>query len=225
MVKGVKDAVKSGIDIYATSGTIKGFKFDHHRFNAVKKGGIYKLGPFDVIAFDTHHDVNEPCGFLIKHPEMGTTLFLTDTIYCNYQFTGLNNILIEANYSQDIIDEKLSGNRFLRNRVIQSHMSVETCLETLQANDLRAVNNIVLIHLSDRNSDAKVFKQRIEDETLKTVTIATAGLTIDNYFFNSIQTMVIKLKSFDRPCSSIDINTRLNSILYTFAMVAMFMRN
>ncbi|MNL90041.1 hypothetical protein D3C87_2207830 [compost metagenome] len=60
-------------------------------------------------------------------------------------------------------------------------MSVETCLETLQANDLRAVNNIVLIHLSDRNSDAKVFKQRIEDATLKTVTIATAGLTIDNF--------------------------------------------
>lgn len=179
--KGVKDAVKSGIDIYATAGTIKGIKCIHHRFNAVKKGGIYKLGPFDVIAFDTHHDVNEPCGFLIKHPEMGTTLFLTDTIYCNYQFPGLNNILIEANYSQDIIDEKLAGNRFLRNRVIQSHMSVETCLETLQANDLRAVNNIVLIHLSDRNSDAKVFKQRIEDATLKTVTIATAGLTIDNF--------------------------------------------
>jgi phosphoribosyl 1,2-cyclic phosphodiesterase len=95
--KGVRDAVQSGIDIYATAGTIKGLKCMHHRFNAVKKGGIYKLGPFDVIAFDTHHDVNEPCGFLIKHAEMGTTLFLTDTIYCNYQFPGLNNIMIEAN--------------------------------------------------------------------------------------------------------------------------------
>lgn len=179
--KGVKDAVKSGIDIYATSGTIKGFKFDHHRLNPIAKGKAFNLGPFSVIAFDSHHDVIEPCGFLIKHHEMGTTLFLTDTIYCDYQFPGLNNILIEANYSQDIIDEKLAGNRFLRNRVIQSHMSVETCLETLQANDLSAVNNIVLIHLSDRNSDAKVFKQRIEDATLKTVNIATAGLTIDNF--------------------------------------------
>ena len=179
--KGVKDAVKSGIDIYATAGTIKGFKFDHHRLNPITKGKAFNLGPFSVIAFDSHHDVIEPCGFLIKHHEMGTTLFLTDTIYCDYQFPGLNNILIEANYSQDIIDEKLAGNRFLRNRVIQSHMSVETCLETLQANDLSAVNNIVLIHLSDRNSDAKVFKQRIEDATLKTVSIATAGLTIDNF--------------------------------------------
>lgn len=60
-------------------------------------------------------------------------------------------------------------------------MSVETCLEILQANDLRAVNNIILIHLSDKNSDAKVFKQRIEDTTLKNVTIAIAGLTIENF--------------------------------------------
>ncbi|MBE8712561.1 MBL fold metallo-hydrolase [Sphingobacterium hungaricum] len=179
--KGVKDAVKAGIDVYATAGTIAGFRFIHHRFNPMTKGSIYKLGSFNIIAFDTHHDVNEPCGFLIKHEEMGTTLFLTDTIYCDYSFPGLNNVLIEANYSQDIIAEKLAGNRFLRNRVIQSHMSVETCIETLKANDLRAVNNIVLIHLSDRNSDAKIFKQRIEDATLKTVTVATAGLTIDNF--------------------------------------------
>ncbi len=179
--KGVKDAVKSGIDIYATSGTINGFRFDHHRLNPVQKGKAFKLGSFGVIAFDTHHDVNEPCGFLIKHEEMGTTLFLTDTIYCDYSFPGLNNVLIEANYSQDIIDEKLSSNRFLRNRVIQSHMSVETAIKTLKANDLTKVNNIVLIHLSDRNSDAKVFKKRIEDATLKTVTIATSGLTIDNF--------------------------------------------
>lgn len=179
--KGAKEAVNAGVDIYATAGTIKGIKFDHHRLNALAKMRPFELGPFSIIAFDTHHDVNEPCGFLIKHEEMGTTLFLTDTIYCDFQFPGLNNILIEANYSQDIIDEKLAGNRFLRNRVIQSHMSVETCLETLLANDLTAVNNIVLIHLSDRNSDARLFKQRIEEATLKTVTIAEAGLIIDNF--------------------------------------------
>lgn len=179
--KGVKDAVKAGLDIYASAGTIKGMKIDSHRLNAINKGAKFSLGPFDIIGFDVHHDVNEPLGFLLRHEEMGTTLFLTDTIYCDYTFPGLTNILIEANYSQDIIDEKLSENRFLRNRVIQSHMSVETAIKTLKANDLSKVNNIVLIHLSDRNSDAKAFKKRIEDATLKTVTVATAGLTIDNF--------------------------------------------
>ncbi len=179
--KGVRDAVKFGLNIYATPGTIKGFKFESYRLHSIKKNLKFNVGPFDVIAFDVHHDTFEPCGFLIRHEEMGTTLFLTDTIYCDYKFPGLTNILIEANYSQDIIDEKLRENRFLRNRVIQSHMSVETAIKTLKANDLSKVNNIVLIHLSDRNSDAKVFKQRIEDATLKTVTIATSGLTIKNF--------------------------------------------
>ncbi|MFD1770892.1 MBL fold metallo-hydrolase [Sphingobacterium suaedae] len=179
--KGVKDAVKFGLDIYATSGTIKGFKFESYRLNRVSKNRKFSLGPFDIIAFDTHHDTAEPCGFLIRHKEMGTTLFLTDTIYCGYTFPGLTNVLIEANYSQSIIDQKLAENPFLRNRVLQSHMSVETAIKTLKANDLTKVNNIVLIHLSDRNSDAKVFKQIIEESTLKTVTVATAGLIIENF--------------------------------------------
>ncbi len=139
------------------------------------------MGPFDILGFDVHHDVNEPLGFLIRHPEMGTTLFLTDTIYCDYKFPGLTNVLIEANYSQNIIDDKLRDQSFLRNRVLKSHMSVETAIKTLKANDLTKVNNIVLIHLSDRNSDSRLFKQIIEEHTLKTVTIATKGLIIENF--------------------------------------------
>ncbi len=60
-------------------------------------------------------------------------------------------------------------------------MSVETAIKTLKANDLTKVNNIVLIHLSDRNSDSRLFKQIIEEHTLKTVTIATKGLIIENF--------------------------------------------
>lgn len=179
--KGVKDVVKSGIDVYASAGTIQGFKFQSHRFNHIVKNTKFSIGPFDIIGFDVHHDVLEPLGFLIRHNEMGTTLFLTDTIYCDYKFPGLTNVLIEANYSQDIIDRQLAENQFLRNRVLKSHMSVETAIKTLKANDLTKVNNIVLIHLSDRNSDAKVFQKRIEDATLKTVTIATSGLVLENF--------------------------------------------
>ncbi len=179
--KGVKDVVKFGIDVYASAGTIQGFKIQSHRFNPIIKNKKFSIGPFDIIGFDVHHDVIEPLGFLIRHNEMGTTLFLTDTIYCDYKFPGLTNVLIEANYSQDIIDRQLAENQFLRNRVLKSHMSVETAIKTLKANDLTKVNNIVLIHLSDRNSDAKIFKKRIEDATLKTVTIATSGLVLENF--------------------------------------------
>lgn len=179
--KGAFDAAVFGIDIYATAGTVIGLKFDSHRFRPMMPGTACKIGPFDVMAFRTHHNANEPCGFLIRHPEMGTTLFLTDTTFCSYRFPGLTNILIEANYSEAIIDSTLADKKFLRDRVISDHMSVETCIQTLQANDLTMVNNIVLIHLSDRNSDAKLFKRMIESATGKQTTIATAGLTIEQF--------------------------------------------
>lgn len=179
--KGVFKAAEHGVEIFATAGTLRSFGFYHHRFNAMVKGRSYSIGPFDVMAFATHHNTTEPCGFLIRHHEMGTTLFLTDTTYCDFRFPGLNNILIEANYSEDIIDTTLSDKKFLRDRVISDHMSVETCIQTLQANDLTMVNNIVLIHLSDRNSDAKLFKRMIESATGKQTTIATSGLTIEQF--------------------------------------------
>jgi hypothetical protein len=60
-------------------------------------------------------------------------------------------------------------------------MSLATCKKTLLANDLSKVRNIVLIHLSDSNSDARRFKKEIEDITGKVVHIADTDYTIENF--------------------------------------------
>jgi len=145
----------------------------------------FSLGGFKVLAFDVRHDAAQPFGFLLAHAEMGTTLFATDTYYLAYRFAGLNHILIECNYRLDILNRNVSNGSVpaaVRDRVLQSHMSYDTCLETLLANDLSAVNNIVLIHLSERNSDAAAFQQGIEEATGKKVHVAlfNGQLTIDN---------------------------------------------
>ena len=67
----------------------------------------------------------------------------------------------------------------VRDRTIKSHFSYAHCLEALQANDLRKVNNIVLIHLSAGNSNAEEFRAGIKAETGKNVHIAEAGLVIN----------------------------------------------
>ena len=120
--------------------------------------------------------------FLIEHPDCGKVLFLTDTYYCKYTFPRLNNIIIEANYSKEIIDKKFgpdSDKEFLRNRILQSHFSLANCKDMLKANDLRQVNNIVLIHLSDSNSDEKQFVKEITQLTYKNVCAAVNGMEID----------------------------------------------
>jgi len=60
-------------------------------------------------------------------------------------------------------------------------MSFATCKEALLANNLSGVNNIVLIHLSDGNSNAREFQRDIHNATGKTVHVADKGMTI---FFN-----------------------------------------
>lgn len=147
----------------------------------IEVGKQYTIGEFKVIPFSVKHDV--PClGFLINHPESGNILFVTDTHYIPNTFKGLNQILIEANYeerilNENLIDGKIDNMRY--QRVIRSHMSLETCVEALKKNDLKGVQNIVLIHLSPQNSDASLFKSKVVEATGKNVHIALKGLVID----------------------------------------------
>lgn len=171
---------KAGITCYASAGTIKAIG-ETHRTQVLKPKVKTKIGGFTVLPFDVEHDVAEPFGFIIYHPEMGNTLFATDTYFLKYTFKSLNNILIEANYALDIVDDRVAkGSVHIaqRNRVLNSHMDIDTCKGVLKANDLSAVNNIVLIHLSDRNSDAARFKREVKELTGKRVHIAEPDLVI-----------------------------------------------
>lgn len=185
--KGAKEMLAAGITIYASEGTHKGIngslKFDrHHRQTNVFPGEQFYVGNFRIIPFDVKHDAYQPTGFLINHEETGTILFVTDTYYVANTFRGLNNVIVEANFCQKILDERMTNGEspdFLRNRIFKSHMSLATCKDLLRANDLSNVNNIVLIHLSDSNSDAVRFKKEVTEVTGKVVHIAEPGLNVN----------------------------------------------
>lgn len=182
--KSINEVMRLGINVHATAGTFRrtGFSVPSPRQKTLVNQTTYTIGGFRVMPFDVKHDAEEPVGFLITHPECGKVLFLTDTYYCEYTFSGLNNVIIEANYSKAIIDKKYgteSGLEFLRNRILKSHFSLENCKGMLQANDLSGVNNIVLIHLSDSNSDEVLFQKEVFDLTGKNVTVASNNMVID----------------------------------------------
>lgn len=185
--KGAAEMVAAGITLYATPGTHKGINAflkmpRSHRQIDIIQGVQFYVGSFRIIPFDVKHDAYQPCGFLINHPETGTILFVTDTYYVPNTFRGLNNVIVEANFCQKILDERMANGEspdFLRNRIFKSHMSLATCKDLLRANDLSKVNNIVLIHLSDSNSDAKRFQKEVTEVTGKVVHIAEPGLQVN----------------------------------------------
>lgn len=173
------------IPIYAspeTLDTLTERKYYHHDVEPLKQ---FSVDSFSIMPFDVKHDVR--CyGYLINHKECGNILFMTDLCYTKYTFQNINNILIEANYKHEILERNVKSGivkEAQQLRTIQSHLSIEMCKETLLANDLTKVNNIVLIHLSNSNSDASEFVEEIIEATEKRVFTAVRNLTLD---FNKI---------------------------------------
>lgn len=180
--KSVSDLVSSGITTLAIDdvwGSINA-KSTIHRITIRPNKG-YVVGRFKVFVFLARHDV--PCvGFLITHEEMGRMMFLTDSYTCHYRFGGLNHILIECNYSDRSLSQAiLDGRTFSgqRERLSASHMELSDCKDILRTTDLSTVSEIVLIHLSENNSDEGYFVSEIERQTGRAVYVAKQGLTLD----------------------------------------------
>ena len=135
----------------------------------------YGIGTFSVLPFEVEHDV--PCfGYQVESLVTGEKLvYITDSAYVKYTFRGLTHIMVEANYAQEIIVDNARNERipvYLAERVIKTHMSIETLLGLLRANDMSAVRQIYLLHLSDGNSDAESFRRQVQQETGAEVYIA-----------------------------------------------------
>jgi phosphoribosyl 1,2-cyclic phosphodiesterase len=175
--KYIKDLAISGIEIFASKGTFEASKINielAHRANILENKKKYKIGGFEVLPFDVSHDAAEPFGFIIKHPDCGLVFFATDTNFIRYRFPGINHYLIESNYSFDIIADNA-----IRNRIFNSHMELNTTKSYLEACDLTETHNIVLLHLSDGNSDAELFKKEVSELTNKNTIVADKGLEIE----------------------------------------------
>lgn len=141
----------------------------------------YTFGGFSIKPFSVKHDVPN-FGYLINHNETGKTVFITDTGEVNYSFKNLNNIMIEANFSNTIIDNNVMNGKIdyvYEERVRESHLSIEKCMEWLQSIDLSNVNNIILLHLSSNNSDKKLFKKILEERFTQNIAIAEKNMTIE----------------------------------------------
>lgn len=168
--KAAKDLIKKGVEIYSSKGTLEILGLlQHHRANVLYNQTARKIGTLHVLPFDVQHDAAEPLGFLIESTVTGERLlFFTDTYYLKYTFERLSVIMAECNYSTEIIKENVNNGSIPeahKNRVIRSHMSIETLLEFIKANDTSQLKKIYLLHMSDGNSNEDEFKRRVQEIT------------------------------------------------------------
>lgn len=163
-VKAAKDIAKRGIPIYTSAGTLNACKFAGYQYHPVRPLEAVQIGTFTVIPFDVEHDAPEPLGFALKSSvTKEKLLYFTDTYYLKYRFPGIHYLMAECNYSLKTMRQDL--NRTLCDRIIESHMSLETLLELLQANEFRELKQVYLLHLSSDNSDEELFKTAVQKAT------------------------------------------------------------
>ena len=172
--KAARDIIKSGIDVYMSEGTRDALNINKsHRLNIVEPKKQFKLGSLEIMPFDTQHDAKEPLGYLIgSNATREVLLYATDTYYLKYKFPGLTHILIECNYIKDILDSNLQEGKVsltLRDRLVESHFSLDNLKNFFRANDLSKVREIWLIHMSDGNCDEQRAKKEVQEVTGKLV--------------------------------------------------------
>lgn len=93
-----------------------------------------------------------PCyGFYIRHPEMGSTVYITDTkcVVWNFSKQKLNHIIISANYDQRL----LCDDEAKRNHVLTGHLSVQEACRWIEGNKTNALRNVILCHMSRENAN------------------------------------------------------------------------
>ncbi|PKN20921.1 MAG: MBL fold metallo-hydrolase [Deltaproteobacteria bacterium HGW-Deltaproteobacteria-6] len=166
--KAAKDLLKAGVDIWTSEETAEALELrSHHRMNMLLAGSQECVGDWVVIPFDLHHDVPTH-GFLIGAPNFEKLLFIPDTSYIRNRFEGVNIIAIECNYVADKLSHNIQSGALPQSvgrRVRRNHMSLDTVIGMLKANDLSRCREIHLLHLSDGNSDEQAMRKRVQEET------------------------------------------------------------
>jgi len=124
---------------------------------------------FDILPFSVEHDCPGALGFLLQSKVTGEKLlYATDTYYLKVKIPNVDYLMIEANYDLDIMRKNVNEDRLneaLAKRILQSHMSINHLVDALKAADLSKLQAVYLMHLSDDNSNAEEFKDKVRRVT------------------------------------------------------------
>lgn len=170
--KAVNDLMEAGVDVYALDDVFEAKESKGHHCKTIDNGIIgdkrnyVTVGSFKVLPFYCHHDVPNLAFFIHSTATHENLLYFTDTYYIEHIFPNLNYIMAECNYDIEAINHSIECGRIplsLKKRLMKSHMSIDTFIEMLKANDLSKVRQIYLLHLSDNNSRADEFKRRVQE--------------------------------------------------------------
>ena len=154
----IKKVIQYGIPIYSNEET----RVMDKRLITMKKGRKTFIGGFKIQPILLFHNCMN-FGYVIEHEEIGKLVFCTDTCRIPYRFKNVNHFMVEANYSYDLLIDHMCDNVYSQS-ASENHMEINDTIEMLKENYSSSLQNVVLIHLSNGNSDANEFVKKTKEE-------------------------------------------------------------
>lgn len=154
----IKKVIQYGIPIYSCE---EAREIDKRIIN-IKKGRKTSIGGFKIQPIPLHHSC-ECFGYLIETHDHQKIVFATDCCEFLYRIKNVHHWLIEANYSDEILIDNMCDNAEMRSRH-EHHLELNDTIFALRENFSPKTNTIVLLHLSNGNSNAEMFKKRVKEE-------------------------------------------------------------
>lgn len=171
--KSIKQILQKQIPIYSNEEVSEKYK----GVKALQPKVRYKIGGFIVQPLEVQHNCQN-FAYIIEHEEIGKLVFVTDAISFPYKVKGVNHLLIEGNYSEDLIIDNLCKNETIRSHN-EYHMEISKTIEAINRNMNPELRTLMLIHLSDGQSDEKLFQKMVFEEVGIRPIIADKGIIVE----------------------------------------------
>ena len=169
----IRKVVQYGIPIYSNEET----RVVDKRIISMKKGRKTSIGGFKIQPIPLQHSC-ECFGYLIETHDNQRIVFATDCCEFLYKIKNVNHWLIECNWSEDILIDNMCDNAEMRSRH-EHHLELNDTIFALKENFSSSMNTIVLLHLSNGNSNEEMFKSRVSEELgFFNIHIAKKGLSL-----------------------------------------------
>lgn len=137
----------------------------------------YCIENFKVQCLEVPHNI--PCySYIIDCPDGVRILFVTDTSGFKYKVKGVHCLMVEANYDEDVILDNAVQDKW-SSSASSNHLSIDQSIEVIKRHDTVDLQDIILLHLSDGNSDAGKFQRMVKAETGHNCYIADKGLVVE----------------------------------------------
>lgn len=172
--KAADELLRAGIELFMSKGTAEALLLED-KVHEVAADTLFSIGHWTIMPLQAQHDAAEPLAWLISDGD-DKLLFATDTYYLHYKFTGLTLIMLECNYSDELLKQRMLDGVITTpqaRRLLRSHFSLRHAILFFSKLDLSLVRQIWLLHISSMNGNPKLFETEIKKITGKPVIACT----------------------------------------------------